>query len=93
MDFAVPADHGVKMKESEKKYPDFACEMKKKMWNMKVMIIPIVICAGLVQGLWDLEITWRAETIETTALLRSARRVLEPEENLLSLEVKWKIIS
>ena len=34
-DFIIQADHGVKMKESEKldKYLDLA--MKKKMWNMK----------------------------------------------------------
>ena len=50
------------------------------------MIIPIVIgtlstvTKGLVQGLEDLEITGWAETVQTTALLRSARilrRVLE----------------
>ena len=52
---------------------------------MKVTIISIVIGAfgtvtkGLVQGLEDLEITGRVETIQTTALLRSARilRVLD----------------
>ena len=53
---------------------------------MKVMIIPMVIGAlgtvakELIQGLEDLEITGQVETIQTTALLRSARiiiRVLE----------------
>ena len=53
---------------------------------MKVTVIPIVIRAhgtvtkGLVQGLEDLEIMGRVETVQTTALLRSARilrRVLE----------------
>ena len=50
-----------------------------KLWNLKVAIIPTVIGAlstdtiGLVQGLEDLEITGRVETIQTTALLRSAR--------------------
>ena len=46
MDFAVPADHRVKLKESEKndKYLDLAGELK-KLWNMKVTIIPIVIGA------------------------------------------------
>ena len=49
------------------------------MWDMKVTIIAIVIGAlgivtkGLVQGLKDLEITGRVETIQITALLRSAR--------------------
>ena len=46
MDFAVPADHKVKLKESEKrdKYLDFARELK-KLWNMKDIVIPIVIGA------------------------------------------------
>ena len=63
MDFAVPADHRVKLKENEKKdkYQDLARDLK-KLWNMKVMIIPIVIGAlgtdikGLLQGLEDMEI-------------------------------------
>ena len=43
MDFAVSADHRVKLKESEKKdkYLDLARELK-KLWNMKVTIIPII---------------------------------------------------
>ena len=46
VDFTVPADHQVKLKESEKKdkYLDLARELKKVM-NMKVTIIPIVIGA------------------------------------------------
>ena len=80
VDFASPADHWVKLKECQKrdKYLDFDRELK-KLWNMKVTIIPIVIGAlgavtkGLVQGLEDLEITGRVESIQTTALLRSAR--------------------
>ena len=44
MDFAVLADHWVKLKEYEKKdkYQDLAKELK-KLWNMKVTVIPIVI--------------------------------------------------
>ncbi len=87
VDFAVPADHRVKLKESEKKdkYLDLARELK-KLWNMKVTIIPIVIGAfgtvtkGLIKGLEDLEVGGRVETIQTTTLLRTARilrRVLE----------------
>ena len=43
VDFALPADHIVKLKESEKKYKylDLARELK-KLWNMKVTITPIV---------------------------------------------------
>ena len=44
VDFAIPADHWVKLKESEKrdKYLDLARELK-KLWKMKVTVIPIVI--------------------------------------------------
>ena len=80
MDFVVPADYRVKLKECAKtdKYLNLARELK-KLWNMKVMIIPIVIGAlgivtkGLVKGLEDLELTGRVESIQTTALLRLAR--------------------
>ena len=62
MDFSVLADNKVKLKEGDKrdKYLDLARELK-KLWNMKVTVIPIVIgvlgtvTKGLVQGLEDLE--------------------------------------
>ena len=46
MNFAVPADHRVKLKECEKrnKYLNLAWELK-KLWIMEVTIIPIVIGA------------------------------------------------
>ena len=46
VDFAVPVDHRVKLKESEKKdkYLDLAWELK-KLRNMKVTVIPTVISA------------------------------------------------
>ena len=46
VDLAVPADHGVKLKENQKKdkYQDLARELKKQ-WNMKVTMIPILIDA------------------------------------------------
>ena len=46
VDFAVPADRRIKLKECEKKdkYLDHARELK-KLWNMQVIIIPIVIGA------------------------------------------------
>ena len=61
MDFAVPADHRVKLKESDKKdkYLDLVRELK-KLWNTKVKFIPIVIGflgtvnKGLIEGLEDL---------------------------------------
>ena len=67
------------------KYLDFSRELK-KLWNMKVTIVPIVIGAfatitkGLLIGLEDLEVGGRVETIQMIALLRTARilrRVLE----------------
>ena len=101
--FAVPADHRIKLKEFEKrdKYLDLARELK-KLWNMKVTIIPIVIGAfgtvtkGLLIGLEDLEVGGRMETTQTTALLKIARilrRVLETWGDLLSLNLQWKTIS
>ena len=101
--FAVPADHRIKLKEGEKKdkYLDLARELK-KLWNMQVTIIPIVIGAfgtitkGLLKGLEYLEVGGRVETIQTTALLKTARilrRVLETWGDLLSLKLQWKIIS
>ena len=81
------ADHRIELKESEKKdkYLDVARELK-RLWNMKVRIIPIVIgvfrtvSKGLLKEMEDLEVEGRVETIQTTALLRTARilrRLLE----------------
>ena len=44
LDFAVPVDHRIKLKESEKKdkYLDLARELK-KLWNMKVTIYLIIM--------------------------------------------------
>ena len=97
MGFAVPAGHRIKQKESEKKdkYRELARELK-KIWNMKVTIIPLVISVfgtvtkGLLKGLEDLEVGGRVETIQTPKLLRTAgilRRVLETRKDLLSLKL------
>ena len=102
MDFAVPADYGIKLKESEKKdkYLDLTRELKKQ-WNMKVTIKPIVIgvfCTftkRLQKGLKDLKLGVRGETNQTTTLMRTARilrRVLETWGDLLSLKLQWKTI-
>ena len=82
------------------KYLDLARELK-KLCNMQVTIIPIVIGAfgtvikGLLKGLENLEFGGLVETIQTTALLRMARilrRVLETWGDLLSLRLQWKTI-
>ena len=65
VDFGVPADHGIKLKECEQKdkYLDLAGELK-KLWNMKVTIVPILIRAfgtvtkWLLKGLGGLG-SWR----------------------------------
>ena len=46
MDFAIPGDHRVEMKERGKreKYQDLARELQ-VLWNKKVTVIPIVIGA------------------------------------------------
>ena len=87
VDFAVLADYRIKLKEIEKKdkYLNLARELK-KLWNMKVTIMPIMIGAfgtvtkGLLKELEDLKVGGRVETIQTTALLRTVRilrRVLD----------------
>ena len=74
----------------------------KKLRSMKVTIVPIVISAfgtatkGLLKSLGDLEVGGRVETIQMTALLRTARilrRVLETWGDLLSLKLQQKTIS
>ena len=100
IDFAVPADHRIKPKECKKKdkYLDLARELK-KLWNLKVTIIPIVIGAfstvnkGLLKGLDDLDVGGRVETIPMTALLKTLRilrRVLRTWGDLLSLKLQGK---
>ena len=66
VDFAVSADHRIKLKECEKK--DLASELK-KLWNMKVKIVSIMtgdfgtVTKGLLKRLEDLEVGGRVETI------------------------------
>ena len=55
---------------------DFARELK-KLWNMQVTIIPIVIGAfgtvtkGLLKGLEDLEVGGRVETIQNDSIIEN----------------------
>ena len=63
VDFTVPADHRIKLKKRIS--TSTLLGNWKKLWNMKVTIIPIVIGAfgtvtkGLLKGLEDLEISGR----------------------------------
>ena len=80
VDFAIPADHRIKLKECEKKdkYFDLSKELK-TLRNTKVTIITMVIGAlgtvtkELFKGLEDLDVGGRVETTQTAALLRTAR--------------------
>ena len=65
VDFVVPADNNkIERKGKKDKHLDLDWELK-KLWNMKVTVIPVVIGAlctltkTLVQRLEDLEIRWR----------------------------------
>ena len=66
--FSTPADHRMKIKESKKiyKYLDLAKELK-KMWNMTVTEIPIVVGEKvpkcLEKKLVELQIRGRIDTI------------------------------
>ena len=68
---------------------------------MKVTIILIVIgtfgtvTKGLLKGVEDLEVGGWVETIQSTALLRTARILRRVQETwrLLSLKFLWKTIS
>ena len=72
------------MKESEKrdKYLELARELK-KLRNMNVSVIPFVsgvfgtVSKGVIQGMEDVKIRGRVETLQTIALLRILSRVLE----------------
>ena len=93
--FAVPAYHKVKLKEGEKrdKNSNLARELKKKLWNMKFTVIPIVIRRSgaitkrLVERVEDLEIRGWVETIQTSVSLRSARILRSVPEDLRTLAV------
>ena len=70
VDFAVPADHRIKLKECEKKKDKYLdLEELKKLWYMKVTIVPLVIGAfgtitkWLLKVLGVLEVGGRVETI------------------------------
>ena len=73
VDFAVPSDHGIKLKESEKKdrYFDLARKLKRK-WNKKVTIIPTMIGAFCIVRkellkvcrTWRLKDEWRTSKLQ-----------------------------
>ena len=92
VDFAVPADHKINLKESEKKdkYPDLAREIK-KLWNMKVTIVPMVIGAlgtmnkGLLKALEDLEVGGRLYIYIYIYTLRKTTKPVTSDYKFISI--------
>ena len=88
-------------KKNKYNYLKLAKELR-KLWNRRVTVISIAIGAlemitkGLERALEELEIRGWIETIQTTALLRSARiprRILKTWRDLLSLWLQRKFIN
>ena len=79
------------------KYLDLARELK-KLWNMKVKVIPIgagalgTVPTGLERGLENLEIRGRIDTIQNTALLQSARILKKSTGDLMRLVVTQTLV-
>ena len=94
VDFTVPADHRIKLKVCEKrdKYLDLARELK-KIWNMKVTIITIVVGAfgtvtkGLLKGLEDLEVSVRVETHPNNSIIENGQNTEKSPGDLRKLAV------
>ena len=94
LDFAVLADHRIKLKEYEKKdkYLDLARELK-KLWNMKVTIRPIVIGAfgtetkGLLKVNEDFEVDRRVETIPNDNIIENGQNTKKSLGHLRRLAV------
>ena len=84
--------------EMSDRYLDLARDQN-KVWDMRVIVIPIVagalgtVSKNLEKSVEELKIRGRIGTIQTTALLGTARivrRVLETIGNLAPLRLEWK---
>ena len=94
--FCMNQQMTILQKKKSEKYLDLGRKLK-KLSNMKVTMIPIIIDThatvpkDLLRGLEELEIRGRAEITQTTVLLRSARilrRILETKRHLLLLRLQ-----
>ena len=78
IDFAVPADHRIQIKENEK-IEKYKKREVQKLWNMKMKIIPTAIGAlgtipkTLHKQLRRIETNIAIEQMQTTVLLNKAR--------------------
>ena len=87
MDFAVPEVRSAKIKEGKNrnKYLNLARELK-ELWNMKVIVVLIVISAiGTIpkeslKGRDNMEICEQVENYQTTALVRFLRMLRRFQE-------------
>ena len=81
----------VKLKESKKKdnYLDLARELK-KLWNMKVSIVPIVIALGTVTGRLGYKRTFRDHPNYNT--IEISWNTEKSPGDLRSFKFQWKII-
>ena len=82
MDFAVPVDNRVTMKESKKidKYLDLARELKN--WNMRLTVIPVVVGAlrTVDRGLGNYWRNWKSEEESEASRLQHGSDQLEYSE-------------
>ena len=102
VNFVLPADQRIKLKDSEKrdKYVDLAREQK-TLWNMKVTVISNVIDAlstvtkGLVHGPENLgkKSTSGDHPDYSIKIDQNTERLLETWGNLLSFKLLWRTIS
>ena len=99
VDFAVSADHWVKLKESGKKdkYLDLARESK-KLWNMDVTVIPIVIgmLSTVIQRI-NKETGWLGNKRSSgdhpnDYIIKIVQNTKKSPGDLLSLKHQWETI-
>ena len=93
VDFAVPADHRIKLKEYEKdKYLDLA---RKKLWNMKVTIIPTGVGAfcTVTKGTGGLGSWWTSGDHPNNNIIENSQNTEKSSGDLLLLKLQWKTIS
>ena len=100
MDFVVPANERVKIKENVKRDKSlYLASEVKELWNIKMTVISVWIGArgtvlkGWIRGMEGVEITGWTETIEKIGSARILWSVWETWEDLLSLRLQGKIIS
>ena len=94
VDFAVPVDHRIKLKECEKKdkYLDLARELK-NLWNIEVTIVPIVIGAfdtitkRFIKRPRGLEVGGRVETIQNDSITENSQNPKKSPGDLRRLAV------